>query len=328
MNFFGSDEFLDVAARVYFPHRRTSVELVRVNDVVLRLLVVEERRPVARLPFLDYHEPFDAPADVACTHRLAYIENVVHEIVDRDDWSVMPRTRGVEPAPFVDWGRFATYDDYMELLRRRSNRFVNDSERRRRRLAEHLGELTFEMNDRRADVVPEALRWKSAQYRETGERDLFSTASNVEFFEVLREHGLLTTSTLRADSRLLAVWLGFVHDRRWSGWIFTHDRNPELQKYSIGRQLLMSMLRESHAQGHLEFDFSIGDEQYKWFFATHTRVLRSVGRRPRHLDAADAARSCARRWISRSPRALTAARSLRSWLRNAGRSSQIRDSRE
>lgn len=73
-------------------------------------------------------------------------------------------------------------------------------------------------------------------------------------------------------------WLGFIHDRVWSGWVFAYD--PEFAKYSVGHRLLGSMLEESHRRGHREFDFSTGAEAYKMPYATHGRLIGPVGRAP------------------------------------------------
>jgi len=40
------------------------------------------------------------------------------------------------------------------------------------------------------------------------------------------------------------------------------------------------MLQESHRAGHKEFDFSIGYEPYKRFFATHVRAIAPLGTAP------------------------------------------------
>ena len=71
--------------------------------------------------------------------------------------------------------------------------------------------------------------------------------------------------------------MGFTHDNVWSGWVFTYDHDPELRKYSLGHQLLRSMLEESYRRKHREFDFSIGGEDYKWVYSTHARLLGAIG---------------------------------------------------
>lgn len=277
-NFYGSSEYLAVAAEAYFNGRNTNVEYVEIGDNLFRLLVVDGRRVVTDLEFVDYHEPITTPIDVP-VRRCGYAKSVVRGIVEVAAWDSTANV-DLEPAPFVDWTGFATYEEYERFLKTRKKGLYNEQRRRRRRLAETFGELEFCAHDERSDVFELAVKWKTQQFHATGVRNYLADPRNVRHFELLGENGLLTSSTLRADGRLLSLWLGFMHDGVWSGWIFAYDPDPALRKYSVGQQLLHSMLEESFRREHREFDFSIGDEGYKWFFATHARVLGPVGRPP------------------------------------------------
>ena len=178
----------------------------------------------------------------------------------------------------MDWSQFGSFDEYKALLVTRQKGMVRERERRRRRLVEQLGEVTFAMNDNADDVLEFARAWKSRQLRETGHSDFFADPRALLFLTRLRDKGLLTSSSLRARGRLLSVWIGFVHDGVWSGWVFAYD--PELRKYSVGHELLNAMLEESFRLGHREFDFSTGAEDYKLLYATHGRILGPIGRAP------------------------------------------------
>jgi CelD/BcsL family acetyltransferase involved in cellulose biosynthesis len=96
----------------------------------------------------------------------------------------------------------------------------------------------------------------------------------------------------------------------WSGWIFTFDHDPALKKFSLGRQLLHSMLEEGQRQGHRQFDFSTGDEEYKWLYATHARLLGPIGVPPLKQRLIAQAAGPARKLLARYPNALKFARSL------------------
>ncbi len=141
--------------------------------------------------------------------------------------------------------------------------------------------MAFTENDENGDVFEFARRWKSRQLLETGHKDLFASPKNIAFFDRLRERKLLTSSTVRVAGRLAAVWLGFIYEGGWSGWIFTYD--PEFRKYSVGHQLINFMMERSHQLKHREFDFSIGAEDYKFLYATHVRVVGTAGRLPMRL---------------------------------------------
>jgi hypothetical protein len=305
MNFYSSPEYLATVAEVYFGGRHTSIEDVRIGDAVLRLLVVDRDRVITSVPFLDYHDPLAGAEIREVTRIFSHSKFVVRRRVELSEEG-SSAFDGVEVAPYVCWKTFPTYHDYKTFILSRQRGLIRENERRGRRLAEIFGALEFAMDDDGDDVFELARRWKSQQLRETGQRDYFADATNVAFFLSLREKGLLVSSTLRAGGRLLAVWLGFVYDRRWSGWIFTYD--SDVRKYSPGHQLLSAMLERSYELKHREFDFSIGGENYKFLYATHARVLGPVGR----LPLRDRILTCVKREAKkRSPRLFEIARSVR-----------------
>jgi hypothetical protein len=310
MNFYASREYLDVVAETYFKERRTRVEDVRIGSAVLRLLVVDDRFVVTDIPFLDYHEPLRSDEIGSPMRESGYARWVVRRVIERTEWD-SAKFAGFEAAPFVDWSAFPTFDAYMTHLKSRQKSLIQEHQRRRRRLAETFGELTFSVDDKAPDVFELARRWKSAQLRETGATDWLSEPRNVAYLERAADKGLLLSSTLRAGGRLMSLWMGFIHDGVWSGWVFTYDPDPELRKYCLGHQLLRSMLEESHARKHRQFDFSIGGEEYKWVYATHARVLGHAGRVPLQQRIMSFAKHNAKRALARSPRLAEMAAALR-----------------
>ena len=314
INFYASPEYLEVVAETYFRGRRVSVEDVRIGSDILRLLVVDGRRVVTNVDFLDYHAPLPAAAAAKVTRSFGYAPSVARQIIRAGEWDA-DRFAGFEPAPFVDWSQFRSFEQYCDFLKARGKGLYKEYERRRRRLVDSVGEIDFRMDDDRPDVLELARQWKSRQLRETGAKNYFRDPRNSEYFARLREKGLLTASTLRAGDRLLSTWMGFVYRDVWSGWVFTYDHDPALRKFSLGHQLLRSMLEESFRQGHREFDFSIGNEDYKWFYATHARILGPIGRAPLRQRLLVRARDDAKRVLSRYPKLLSMAVALKRKLR-------------
>lgn len=305
MNFYASREFLDVLAEVYFAGREARAADVRVGDEVLRLLEVDRKRLFTNAVFLDYHEPLRRDEICAPTREHDFVECVSRAVVEIGPDGFGDQ-RGHQLAPFVDWSLFPTFDDYQAFLMTRHRRLVRERERRGRRLTDKVGELEFRMNDPQDDVLELARRWKSCQLRETGLRDIFSDPKTNEYLALIRQRGLMTASTLRASGRLLAVWIGFIYDGTWSGWIFAYDR--ELAKYSPGHQLLSAMLEESHRLGHRAFDFSTGAEDYKMLYASHSRLLGPLGRPPVRRRVVACAKEQAKR---HAPQLVASARAVK-----------------
>jgi GNAT acetyltransferase-like protein len=293
MQFYASNEYLNVAAQAYFPDRKTEIELVKIGDGIFRLLVVDGKKVASDLQFIDYLAPLEN-ADPAVPMRAGrYAHAVVREIMEVSQWQ-SEENPGLDPAPFVDWSQFKTFEDYEAFLQSRSKSLFKDQQRRQRRLAELFENFEFQMNDPGSDVLELAFEWKTQQFHDTGAPNYLADPRNRKHFELLRENGLLTASTLRGDGRLLSVWLGFVYNGVWSGWIFSYDKDPDLRKYSLGRQLLSFMLKESKERGHREFDFSIGDEDYKWFYSTHVRALGPIGQPPMSVQMSSGIRQAKR----------------------------------
>lgn len=305
MNFYASPDYLDTVAAVYFRGRRTRIEDVRIGGDILRLLVVDGHRIITRHQFLDFHQPL-LQSDIRGPVRDGrYAPSVVRGVIERADWNP-GGLQDFELAPYVDWSQFPEYEDYKTWLLTHHRSMVRDRERRARSLAATHGELVFTMDDRQDDVFESAKCWKGRQLRESGLADYFSPPETMVFLKTLRTKGVLVCSTLRACGRLLSVWIGFVHDRSWSGWIFCYD--PAFRKFSVGHQLLNFMLEESHRLGHREFDFSIGSEDYKMIYATHGRLLGSIGQPPIHQRFLAHAKGELR---ERSPGLFEAARKLK-----------------
>jgi CelD/BcsL family acetyltransferase involved in cellulose biosynthesis len=86
---------------------------------------------------------------------------------------------------------------------------------------------------------------------------------------------------LSAGGEVIAVHLGASHEGRTYWWIPSYG--PEFAKFSPGRLMLESLLRASFERGDHEFDFLIGEEAYKWHYATHTRVIGAAGTPPLSL---------------------------------------------
>lgn len=311
MNFFASSEYLDILGKVYFPAARTRPCDVALDGKVIRCLEADGRL-VASSTFLDYHLPLREDETRGAESRKVHAPWVAGETIEieRFDGSVSDE---FNIAPFIDWSLFPTFDDYLQMVRRRPH--MKEYERRRRKFAQAHGELAFAYRDKAEDVLPLARSWKTQQLKQTGLPDWFATPENVAFFDVMAARGLLVASTLRWGGRLLAAFIGVECDRRLSGWLFTYTPEPDLRKYSVGHQLLLCLLEYSHAHGHTEFDFSIGPDPYKLGYATHARVLRPLGPRPLPQALVRGTKKRAKAILVRAPALYEAVRGCKNLLK-------------
>lgn len=277
-NVYASAEFLDVYARLFFPARRCCAEDFEVSGKVFRLLTVDGRPVVRSQSFVDMHEPLLMPSGEHHCKKLRGLAQVSHDVVALEEYRSNAAWADCLGAPTTLWSGFASWNLYVDLLR--SRKVWADDQRRRRRLQEVHGPIEFTCDDLREDVLPTCFAWKSARDLYRRRTDTFARDDRRAFFLELRSLGLLRASTLRTSEQLLAIWLGAVYEKRWTGWIFAFNPDQAFAKYSLGRQLLYPMLEESYRSGHREFDFSIGFEPYKLFFATHVRAVAFLGTPP------------------------------------------------
>lgn len=306
MNVFSTDAFLDTAGACFFPGRARRVELFRLEGRVLKLLVVDGR-VIERMPFYDYPQPLDvAPAGEV--KPLGYFPRTV-VLTEPIEARTGPEGPGLLPSPYVDWTRFPSWADYEAWVKARATSHSGDPKRQRRRIERELGPLSFVLDDRRPEVFDATVRWKSAQYVSTGLTDMFAAPVNVTLFRELHARGVLTVSALWAGSTLMATHFGAHVDRRLAWWVPAYD--PALGKYSPGKLLLEELMKASHAAGDLEFDFLIGEEAYKFQFATHNRVIGAVGQPPLEVVLRQEGRRQLKALLGRVPGAMDFARQVK-----------------
>lgn len=308
MNVFTTPAFLETAGDVFFPGQPRALEVFRVDGRVLRLLVVNGS-VVERLPFYDYPQPLEGwtgPVREAWFFPRTVVRTT--EVTAR----TAPEPPGFQPSPYIEWSRFADAKAFQAHVASNPQLKSNDPARQRRKVERDLGPLEFRWHDERPDVFDTCVRWKSNQYRETGVGDMFAAPANVELFRQLIARGVVKVASLSAKDTLLAVHFGSHTDRRFTWWVPAYD--PAFSKYSPGRLLLLELLRESQARGDLEFDFLIGDEPYKFMFATHNRVIGPVGAPPVSRLVQALVKKQAKAALERSPKALEWARALKKRL--------------
>lgn len=319
MNFFSSEAYLDTLAAAWFAGRRFDVATFAVEGRCFRLLRVHGVGPVVTddarpdgYHFLDFFEPLEGAPDEGAP-AVRWIPRAALGAEAVASATPGPPPPEVTPAPYVDWSRFPRWAAFEAHVAARRGSLQADSRRKRRRLEERFGPLRFRTDDGRPEAFDAALAWKSAQYARTRAPDGFAVPQNVAMFRELVRRGLVTVSSLAAGERLVAVHLGVRWRRRFFAWIPAYDR--EATVLSPGRLLLEHLLEESHGRGDLEFDFLIGDEPYKYHYATHHRLVGALGTAPLPVSLRRAVRRSVKRALSRYPALLEKARAVEYELR-------------
>lgn len=309
MNLFSSLPFLESLAEVHFPGQPHALVDCEVEGSRYRLPKIGQR-VITEWPFLDFFEPEHEPekAQTVSPLSLKFLPHVVTATVPAEGKKPDAVTPGLQPAPFIRWAAFPEWPAFETQLNQRRKQLLADTRRQTRHLSA-LGELVFVYDDARPAAFETCARWKSAQYMATGIPDKFFQ-DNLELFRALQRKGVLVVSTLSVGEKIVAAHIGACWEGRFYYWIPAYDSDHG--KLSPGRVLLMSLLKECHARGHREFDFLLGDEDYKWHYATDCRVVGPVGQPPMSLTLKKRFRGQAKRALSRFPRLLALAKK---WFR-------------
>lgn len=272
-NVFSAPPLLAAAGAALWPGRPAGDVTVSVEGRRFRLLSVDGR-PQPSVPFFDFLEPLEAPGEATLT--LGHLPFVSLESVPVAAWDGVP-AGAAWASPWVDWTRFAGWEAFEGHAAARGRKAF-DAGRQRRKLERQRGSVRFEPESRDASVLDTCLGWKSLQYQRTGVVDAFSSARMVAFFRRLFDERFLVVSALFAGDAPVAVHLGCRWEERFYYWIPAYDESASA--CSPGGLLLAALLQESQRRGDREFDFLIGDEDYKFRYATDVRLVRPLGRPP------------------------------------------------
>ena len=284
-NLFSSSEYLQAAAAALFPGARAEIVRVGVAGRVFRLLAVDGRIRVD-MPFYDFLEPEPdiVPSQPAPDTTLRYLPTVCLASEGRAEWvqrSTDRRAEGlprVQPAPFIDWRRFPTWESFAAGGSHRNLRTLEHPGQKERCLDRQPGAVHFDFMATDHRLIDTCAAWKSAQYRRSGLADILASQRVMALFHRLLDLGILVISVLSAGGRPVAAHLGALQDGRFYSLVPAHD--PVAAKCSPGTMLLERMLKASYELEHRQFDFLLGAEDYKFRYATDVRVVGELGSRP------------------------------------------------
>lgn len=152
-----------------------------------------------------------------------------------------------------------------------------DSRRRLRRLQER-GRSRFviaESVEQALAILETALVQKARRYRETGRPNPLAVDAYGEFYRRMTARhfrsGLVLVAALILDDHVLATDWGCVHKGRVVSLLPSYD--AAWRQAAPGRLLLEHLIAWSFRQGLHEFDFTIGDEPYKFTFCNVSEAL-------------------------------------------------------
>ena len=287
VNVFSSAPFLDTLAATYFAGRPAEIARFEVEGHVFQLLRVDGRKPITTWPLVDYWEPVGAepepgdPGPPGPAIGLRSLPRVALETIAVDGRP--PDLGARSPSPAL---RFARFEDWPAL------RAVPPRAGPARR-----GRLPPLHAPRRTRARP-----GDAHHRRPRRRRGSTPASRG------RSSSSGRAARLYRDARHARVPPGPARPRAWPRWrrsapaaacsrctsvsgtpAGSRRGSPPTTTPAVptrpGRLLLEHLVQASYEQGDAEFDFLVGDEPYKWQYATHTRLVEPLGPQPRLPEA-------------------------------------------
>jgi CelD/BcsL family acetyltransferase involved in cellulose biosynthesis len=208
-----------------------------------------------------------------------------------------------ETSPVIDVT--AGWAVYQQAQRRASTSLLSSTSRKRRKLERDFGPVSLAFHEPDRALLEQLLKWKSAQYRRTGQRDVFAD-------ERMRRlvHDLLDSDSpefgapltvLRAGDEVVAVHLGLRSSTALAWWFPVYaDR---FRTYSPGLILCLDLVRAMGAEGLTSLDLGEGDEPYKRRLANSEIPLLRGTVSPYWLTShVDAARRWPREFVRQAPR--------------------------
>lgn len=258
-----------------FPGQHATPGTVEVEGRRFNVLLRTGGR-IASVPLADFLESHEDGDPVMGPVRSAsFLPSVACTLAEVADGPIVAPA-GMVPAPLVDWACFPTWEAFVKRCAGRSRNAFHRHDRKVGKLTAEVGPVRFSLDEPDHRLLEDALIWKSRQLVRTRRLDRFASARNRQLLHHLLASGHLKLAVLFAGDRALAMQLGHADDKRHSSWVTAYD--TDYSRYSPGVLLLEHLLRLSWERHHRGFEFLIGDEDYKYNYATHARLIGPFGR--------------------------------------------------
>lgn len=174
-----------------------------------------------------------------------------------------PHARGRMTSWIIDVGE--GYAAYEAGRKAQGESVLKDTDRKRRKLEREVGPLTFSAFSRSTADFDRLVGWKRAQWRETGQTDVFAAGWPLALVRNLFDSrdpdfgGALFT--LHVGDQLAAAQFNLRGGATVHSWIIGHD--AAFERYSPGMILFQDILRWMDGSPYGRLDLGAGDYRFK-----------------------------------------------------------------
>lgn len=297
MSVFSSDRFLETVKSTYFGAGNAEIAIVSVGGSRYKTLVVDGDKPLAGIPFMDYTSPLATSSEIADPRDLKVIPSprirkaVLAEgpltsadmtadlIASLKEDGSQPFGQGATISPSIKFTEIGDFSAYKKTCSKRNSRAFSPRTPKKLDKLKSEGaavECCFRVDkDRQQEVFDALLGWKEKQYLRTDVPNLFAVASTRAFLQNLLDNELLVLSAVFVAGKPIAAHAGYIYEGVFYYLLPGYDL--EQRKLSAGLVLMEYMITESQREGLSEFDFLLGDEGYKFYYANYYRIVGMAG---------------------------------------------------
>lgn len=317
MSVFSSDAFLETVKDTYFSNDTAQIGIATIAGLRYKTLLVDGGKPVSAIPFMDYICPLpqNATPDTALSEvassrirkvvltegELKSAEHTEYLVSSLKASTTSRHPEGFHPgaviSPAIRLSRIDDFETYKSECRQRASRtFSKRALKKLHKLESESAaiEVVFEVDTpRQKMVLKDLLTWKEQQYIRTDVPNLFAVEAHRRFLENLLERGVLVLSAVFLGGKTIAAHAGFIHDGTFYYVLPSYD--SEYRNGAPGLFLMEYMIEQSHAKGLAEFDFLLGDEPYKFYYADYYRIVGMAG----EADQWECLRRNSKEWLKK-----------------------------
>lgn len=166
----------------------------------------------------------------------------------------------------------SSYETYFDSLK---TSVRGDCRRQTRKISE-LGKLKYNtVLKNNQDFLEKLIFFKRKRYADTLVRDIFENENYLNFFKELvnsKIKNFVHCSTLSLDNNPISFHLGFHYNKKYYYYFPSFDQD-NWGKFSPSRLHLLKIIEESIYKNTKEFDFTIGNENYKKYFINYNSKI-------------------------------------------------------
>lgn len=294
MSVFSSDSFLETVKSTYFSSGNAEIAIVTVNEKHYKTLVIDGEKPLSGIPFMDYVTPIHSQEHleslktissprirkaVLAEGKLEGPDQTAQLIGKFKEDGSHDYNPGAILSPSIKLDGITDWQAFQAECRLRNSRaFSSRSPKKLDKLAKDGTpvEYCFRVDKaRRQEVFDALIAWKEQQYLRTDVPNLFAIPTTRQFLQNLLDKDILVLSAIFVAGKPIAAHGGYIYDGVFYYLLPGYDIDQ--RKLSAGLVLMEYMISESHREGLKEFDFLLGDEGYKFYYANYYRIVGMAG---------------------------------------------------